>query len=78
VHVETFGTGRTDPHEIERRIAASLDLRVEGIARRFRLRELPSEHPRGFYRELAAFGHFGRSDLALPWEALDAANALRG
>jgi S-adenosylmethionine synthetase len=76
VHVETFGTARCDEDEIAARITAALDLRVAAIAQRFRLRELASEHPRGFYRELAAFGHFGRPDLRLPWEQLDAVAAL--
>ena len=76
VHVETFGTAACEEDQIAARITGALDLRVAAVAQRFRLRELPAEHPRGFYRELAAFGHFGRVDLPLPWEQLDAVAAL--
>lgn len=77
--VETFGTGlRLADAVIAERIAALLDFRPAAIARRFALRTRPaSANERGFYRPLAVYGHFGRADLDLPWEATDVADALR-
>ena len=53
--------------------------RPAAIAQRFGLRTRPAEAgDKGFYRPLATYGHFGRPELDLPWEALDAVDALRG
>ncbi|MEJ2434937.1 MAG: methionine adenosyltransferase domain-containing protein, partial [Pseudolabrys sp.] len=66
--VDTFGTGR----------AGALDFRPLAIAHRFGLRTRPAAaDDRGFYRPLAAYGHFGRTDLDLPWEATDVIESLR-
>jgi S-adenosylmethionine synthetase len=43
----------------------------------FRLRFLPSKHSEGYFQRLAAYGHFGRSDMELPWEKTDAAELLK-
>lgn len=76
--VQTFGTGRIGDDKIEKRLAALLDFRPLAIVHRFALRTRPARSGEsGFYRPLAAYGHFGRSDLDLPWEATDAAEALR-
>ena len=76
--VETFGTGRERDERIAKRLAGALDFRPLAIAHRFALRTRPAAAgERGFYRPLAAYGHFGRSDLDLPWEATDVAEALR-
>lgn len=76
--VESFGTGRLDDDAIARRVAAVFDFRPAAIAHRFALRTRPAEaDERGFYRPLAVYGHFGRPDLNLPWEATDLAQALR-
>jgi S-adenosylmethionine synthetase len=76
--VETFGTGRRRDDEIADRLAAVLDFRPAAIAHRFGLRTRPAgADGRGFYRALAVYGHFGRADLDLPWEATDVATALR-
>jgi S-adenosylmethionine synthetase len=76
--VETFGTGHERDEQIAKRLAALLDFRPLAIAHRFALRTRPAAAgERGFYRALAAYGHFGRSDLDLPWEATDVAEALR-
>ncbi|PWB83796.1 MAG: methionine adenosyltransferase [Methylocystaceae bacterium] len=75
--VQTFGTGRLEDAAIAGRIAAILDFRPAAIERRFALRTRPaSADERGFYRPLAVYGHFGRADLDLPWEATDVADAL--
>lgn len=68
IQVETFGTGNIEDSEIERRLEEKFDFRLGGIIRKFRLRELPRAHKSGFYQKLAAYGHFGRMDLTLPWE----------
>jgi S-adenosylmethionine synthetase len=79
VSVETFGTGRLADDEITSRLARVLDFRPGAIAHRFALRTRPAQAgERGFYRPLACYGHFGRTDLDLPWEATDAIEALRG
>jgi S-adenosylmethionine synthetase len=76
--VETFGTGRELDAVIAKRLATLFDFRPAAIAQRFGLRSRPAESKgRGFYRPLAVYGHFGRADLDLPWEATDAADALR-
>lgn len=77
--VETFGTGRIGDEQIAERVRASFDFRPAAIAVRLGLRTRPQEMgAKGFYRPLAAYGHFGRPDLDLPWEALDMVDALSG
>lgn len=77
--VETFGTGRIADDAIARRLAACVDFRPAAIVHRFALRTRPAAAgEEGFFRPLAAYGHFGRTDLDLPWEAMDVAPALRG
>jgi S-adenosylmethionine synthetase len=76
--VETFGTGRRPDDVIAKRLARAMDFRPAAIAQRFALRTRPAAADgRGFYRPLAIYGHFGRTDLDLPWEAIDASQALR-
>jgi S-adenosylmethionine synthetase len=76
--VETFGTGREPDATIAKRLAGAFDFRPAAITHRFGLRTRPAaSQARGFYRPLAVYGHFGRTDLDLPWEATDAADALR-
>jgi S-adenosylmethionine synthetase len=76
--VDTFGTSRLRDDVIAKRLAAVFDFRPAAIAHRFGLRARPAaSEGRGFYRALAVYGHFGRADLDLPWEATDVADALR-
>lgn len=70
VLVETFGTAKIDEALIEQYIAKHFDLRPAGIIRTLDLR-------RPIYRQTAAYGHFGRTDVDLPWERLDKVEALR-
>ena len=70
VAVETFGTGKVDTSVIDGLIKKHFDLRPAAIIRDFDLR-------RPIYRQLAAYGHFGRDDLDLPWEKTDRAEILR-
>ena len=79
VAVETNGTGRISDDEIAERLIKAMDFRPLAIARRFRLRErVKAAENRGFFRPLAVFGHVGRDDLELPWEATDLASLLAG
>jgi S-adenosylmethionine synthetase len=70
VNVETFDTGRIPDEEISNLILAHFDLRPGAIIRDLGLR-------RAMYRQVAAYGHFGRDDLDLPWEKTDKADLLR-
>ncbi len=70
VHVETFGTGRLPDEEIAGLVDDLFDLRPGAIIRDLDLRE-------PIFRPTAAYGHFGREDLDLPWERLDRMGALR-
>jgi S-adenosylmethionine synthetase len=70
VNVETFGTGTIPDDEIARLIQVHFDLRPGAI-----LRDLGLRKP--IYRQVAAYGHFGRDDLDLPWERTDQADLLR-
>ncbi len=68
--VETFGTGKISDEEIVALIHEHFDLRPAGIIQKLDLR-------RPIYQQTAAFGHFGRTDVDLPWERLDKVDALR-
>jgi S-adenosylmethionine synthetase len=68
--VETFGTGKVSDEEILRLINEHFDLRPAGIIQALNLR-----HP--IYQPTAAFGHFGRTDIEAPWEALNKVPMLR-
>jgi S-adenosylmethionine synthetase len=70
VFVETFGTGKMHSTEIADIIVKLFDLRPDGIIKRLGLRS-------PLYRQTAAYGHFGRTDLDLPWERLDMADAIK-
>ena len=75
--VETFGTGAVPDEQIERALESAVDLRPAAMVARFGLRALPERHGGEFYRLLAAYGHFGRSDVETPWEREDLAAPLR-
>ena len=64
IEVETFGTGKLNEEEITRIVEKVFDLRPGAIIRDLNLR-------RPIYRQTAAYGHFGRNDLNLPWEQLN-------
>jgi S-adenosylmethionine synthetase len=68
--VETFGTGVIPDDQIESLIRAHFDLRPAAIIRDLNLR-------RPIYQQVAAYGHFGRDDLNVPWERTDKADSLR-
>ncbi len=70
VAVDTFGTGRLSDERIVEIIRENFDLRPAGIIKMLDLR-------RPIYKQTAAYGHFGRDDVSLPWEALDRAEGLK-
>ena len=70
VRVDTFGTSRVAEAEIEAAIGELVDLRPAAIIKRFDLR-------RPIYCQIAAYGHMGREDLSMPWEACDLVPALQ-
>ena len=70
VYVETFGTGKLSDEEIEKIIMENFDMRPAAI-----IRDLDLLRP--IYRQTAAYGHFGRDDLDLPWEKTDRAEDLK-
>ncbi len=79
ISIQTFGTGRIADEAMASRLAAVMDFRPAAIEARFGLRTRPGlAGDAGFYRRLAVYGHFGRTDLELPWEATGDGEALRG
>ena len=70
VMVDTFGTGKVSDEKLVEIIRENFDLRPAGIIKMLDLR-------RPIYRPTAAYGHFGRTDVALPWEALDKVDELK-
>ena len=75
--IETFGTSTISDDQIFELIEEHFELRPEGILAAFNLRNLPAERNGRFYQDVAAYGHFGRSDLELPWEQTDKAATLK-
>jgi S-adenosylmethionine synthetase len=75
--VDTFGTGKVDEETLLELINQHFELRPAGIIHTFNLRNLPSERGGRFYQDVAAYGHFGRADLDLPWEQTDKAELLK-
>ncbi|MBD5535990.1 MAG: methionine adenosyltransferase [Lachnospiraceae bacterium] len=70
VRVETFGTGKLSELELVKIVRENFDLRPAGIIKMLDLR-------RPIYKQTAAYGHFGRNDLDLPWEKLDKVDLLK-
>jgi S-adenosylmethionine synthetase len=75
--VQTFGTGKMADSKIARLLGRHFDFRLAGILKQFDLRSLPAMHLEGFYQKLAAYGHFGRRDMDLPWEKTDKVEILK-
>ena len=70
IMVDTFGTGKIADDKLVAIVRENFDLRPAGIIKMLNLR-------RPIYKQTAAYGHFGRNDLNLPWEALDKVDALK-
>ena len=70
VMIDTFGTGKLSDEKLDQIVRENFDLRPAGIIKMLDLR-------RPIYRPTAAYGHFGRTDVDLPWEKTDKAEALK-
>ena len=70
VMIDTFGTGKLSDEELVQIVRKHFDLRPAGIIQMLDLR-------RPIYKQTASYGHFGRTDLDLPWERTDKAEALK-
>jgi S-adenosylmethionine synthetase len=77
VEIDTFDSSTVPEAEILRALRGVIDFSVGSIERTFRLADLPKANQGRFFARLAAFGHFGRPELDLPWEATDKADALK-
>tara|TARA_B100000674_G_scaffold14699_1_gene10653 strand:+ start:378 stop:1607 length:1230 start_codon:yes stop_codon:yes gene_type:complete len=66
--VESYGTGKVSDAELTQIVKEHFDLRPGAIMESFNLQELPKLRGGRFYRNIAAYGHFGRTDVSLPWE----------
>ena len=73
--VESFGTGSISDADLTALVQEHFDLRPGAIIENFHLRDLPQQRGGRFYQDVAAYGHFGRSDLNLPWEDVSAISA---
>ena len=70
ISIETFGTGKVEESKLIDAVSEVFDLRPKGIINMLDLL-------RPIYRQTAAYGHFGRCDIDLPWEKTDKADELR-
>ena len=70
IMADTYGTGKLSDEKLVEIIRENFDLRPAGIIKMLDLR-------RPIYKQTAAYGHFGRNDLDLPWERLDKVDALK-
>jgi S-adenosylmethionine synthetase len=75
--IETFGTGTVDEDKLLEVVQRHFELRPAGIIETFNLQNLPALRGGRFYQDVAAYGHFGRTDLDLPWEQTDKAQLLK-
>lgn len=77
VLVTTFGTGKVADEQITEVVKKTFDLRPAAIIKNLELNLLPKQNGGKFFQRVAAYGHFGRTDLELPWERLDKVDALK-
>ena len=70
IMIDTFGTGKLGEEQLVDIVRQNFDLRPAGIIKMLDLR-------RPIYKQTAAYGHFGRNDLDLPWEKLDKVELLK-
>ena len=70
ISIDTFGTGKISDEKLSEIVAENFDLRPAGIIRMLDLR-------RPIYKQTAAYGHFGRNDIDVPWEKIDKVDALK-
>ena len=77
IFIETFGTAKVAESTLLDLVKQHFELRPAGIIQTLNLRHLPQERGGRFYQDVAAYGHFGRTDLDLSWERTDKAELLK-
>lgn len=77
IFIETFGTAKIAEDSLLDLVKQHFELRPAGIIQTLNLRNLPQERGGRFYQDVAAYGHFGRTDLDLSWEKTDKAELLK-
>ena len=77
VFIETFGTAKIAEDKLLELVREHFELRPAGIIQTLDLRHLPQSRNGRFYQDVAAYGHFGRNDLDLPWEKTNKAELLK-
>ena len=77
VFIETFGTAKVSESALLDLVKQHFELRPAGIIQTLNLRNLPQERGGRFYQDVAAYGHFGRTDLDLSWESTDKVELLK-
>jgi S-adenosylmethionine synthetase len=77
IMVNTFGSGCRSDQKLTDLVRDRFEFRPAGILQSFQLRHLPARRPNGFFRQLSAYGHFGREELDLPWEKTDMVDRLQ-
>ena len=77
IFIVTFGTGKLPQEDLLALVKEHFEMRPSGLISIFNLQQLPAERGGRFYQDIAAYGHFGRTDLDLPWERLDKVEALK-
>jgi S-adenosylmethionine synthetase len=77
IFIETFGTAKVSEDDLLDLVKEHFELRPAGIIQTLNLRNLPQERGGRFYQDVAAYGHFGRTDLDLTWEKTDKAALLK-
>ena len=77
ITIETFGTAKVDEDKLLEVVGANFELRPAGIIQTFDLTKIPGQRDGRFFQDTAAYGHFGRTDIDLPWEQTDKVEALK-
>ena len=77
IFIDTFGTGKVSDEQLLELVKTHFELRPAGMIEVFGLCRLPAAQGGRFYQDVAAYGHFGRTDLELPWEKTDKAALLQ-
>lgn len=77
ITIETFGTAKVDEDKLLEVVGANFELRPAGIIQTFDLTKIPGQRDGRFFQDTAAYGHFGRTDIDLPWEQTDKVDVLK-
>ncbi|TAF51921.1 MAG: methionine adenosyltransferase [Oscillatoriales cyanobacterium] len=77
ITIETFGTAKVDEDKLLDVVRENFELRPAGIIQTFDLTNIPGQRDGRFFQDTAAYGHFGRTDIDLPWEQTDKVDVLK-